>query len=497
MALAPDPWAWVADRFDPPINPWLHDPAGWVKAKLDEHLWSKQVEIAAALQVHRHVAVMSCHGSGKSYGASRIVGHWIDVHPHGDAFAATTAPTDPQVKAILWREIQRAHRKGNLPGRVTLDAQWKIGDELVAYGRKPADHDEHGFQGIHALRVLAVVDEACGVPATLWTAIDTLVTNDDSRVLAIGNPDDPTADFARICEGAPDDGTSGLSRLGWWVIRISVFDTPNFTGEWVPDELRKLLPSRTWVEERRLQWGEGSPLWTSKVLGQFPDDARDGVIPWSWLKRCQGEAATAKIGPLRVPVRLGVDVGASEGGDETVIVCRRGGRIDPDFRRLRTGDSEEIVDGIIDAIRETEATDVMVDSIGVGFGVAGSLRRRVQTEVAWPVGVTGVNVGEAAEEPTRFVNRRAEIWWTVGREWSQSGAWDLTDVDDATLNELATPRYREVNGRTQIESKDDIRKRLGRSPDNADAVLLSCVDPEPARAVTQSTWTDSRLRGRR
>jgi hypothetical protein len=498
MALAPDPWRFVADQFDPPINPWLHDPAGWVMAKLDEFLWSKQIEIAQALHDHRKVAVRACHGPGKSYLGGRIICWWLDVHPQGTAFAVSTAPSDQQVKAILWREITRAHRRGQLAGRVTLDAQWKTEDgELIGYGRKPADHDEHGFQGIHARYVLVVLDEACGIPKTLWTGTSTLVTNDDARILAIGNPDDPTSEFAEVCAGAPEDGSSGMSKAGWWVIGISVFETPNFTGEHVPEGLRHLLPSQVWVEERRVEWGEGSPLWTSKVLGRFPDDGEDGVIPWSWLKRCQGEAATAKIGPLRVPIHLGVDVGASEGGDETVIVCRRGGRIDPGFRRLRTADSEEIVDGIIAAIKETEATAVMVDSIGVGFGVCGSLRRRVQAEVQWPVNVTGINVGEAAEDPTRFVNRRAEIWWTVGREWSQSGAWDLTDVGDSTLNELATPRYIEVKGRIQIESKDDIRKRLGRSPDNADAVLLACCEPEPERAVTQKKWTDNRLKGRR
>jgi hypothetical protein len=252
VALAPDPWAFCADQIDPPPNPHVDDPAGWVKVRLGEHLWSGQIEIAQAVPMYRKVAVKACHGPGKSYIAGRIVGWWIDVHTLGEAFAVTTAPTDAQVKAILWREISRAHKRGGLLGRVTLDAQWKTGTgELVAYGRKPADHDESGFQGIHDFFVLVVIDEAGGVPKTLWTATDTLVTNEDARILAIGNPDDPNSEFARICEGAPEDGTSGMSKEGWWVITISLFDTPNFTGEWVPDRLRKVLPSRVWLEESR------------------------------------------------------------------------------------------------------------------------------------------------------------------------------------------------------------------------------------------------------
>lgn len=502
MAAAPDPWQIALDTLYPPPHPYLNDPAGWVAAKTGEHLWSKQVEILNALRDHRRVAVKAAHGPGKSFTAARAVGYWLDVHPALEAFAVTTAPTDAQVKAILWREITRAHRKGSLPGRVTLDAQWKIHDELVAMGRKPADTDEHSFQGIHARYVLVVIDEACGIPTTIWTATDTLVTNEDGRVLAIGNPDDPTAEFAKICAGAPGDGSSGFSREGWYVITISVFDTPNFTGEPVPEDLRHYLPSATWVEERRQKWGEGSPLWTSKVLGRFPVDAADGVVPWSAIKRCQGEAAVERIGPLRVPVRLGVDVGA--GVDETVIRAIAGHRVlggaedadEPGVWRISTTDSEEIVDKVLAAVRLVAATAVKVDVIGVGFGVVGSLRRRVQTEVPWPVTVTGVNVAEAAADPTRFVNLRAELWWEIGREWSQDGAWDLSEVDDDTLNELAAPKYFEKKGRVQVESKDEIRKRIGRSTDNADALLLAAYDP-PSEEIGEEQWKDQRLAGRR
>lgn len=494
-----DPFGRAADLIDPQPHPHLHNLPAWVNATTGEHLWSKQAEIGEAITRHRKVAVKACHGPGKSFTASRTVAWWLDVHPTGTAFAVTTAPTDPQVKAILWREITRAHKRGRLPGRVTLDAQWKIDDELVAYGRKPADHDESGFQGIHARYVLVVLDEACGIPTQLWTAADTLTTNDDARILAIGNPDNPATEFARICDGAPEDGTSGMSKLGWWVITISVFDTPNFTGERVPDEMRPMLPSKVWVDERRASWGEGSPLWMSKVLGQFPEDATDGVVPWSWIQKCRGDEATERIGPLRVPVELGVDVGGSESGDETVIRAREGMRAIDQVWRLQTGDSEVVVDRVIEAIGDTHATAVKVDVIGIGWGVVGSLRRRVAREVPWRVDVHGVDVSEAATQPDRFVNLRAELWWEVGRELSRNGSWDLTAVDDATLLELAAPRYFEVNGRIRIESKDDLRKpdRLGRSPDNADALLLAFHVPRVRPPAEAKRYKDQRLKGRR
>lgn len=473
-------WESVLARIDPAPHPHLHDPAAWVEATTGEYLWSKQVEVAAALATHRKVAVKAGHGVGKSWFAGRAVGWWLDVHPPGSAFAVTTAPTDPQVKAILWKEIRRAHRKGQLAGRVTESAEWKddLGD-MIGMGRKPSDHNEDAFQGLHARYLLAVLDEACGIPQQLWTAALSVATSADSRVLAIGNPTNPASHFAEVCAGAPTDGSSGMSRLGWWVITISVFDSPNLTGEPVPVEVAASLSGPEFVDEARVTWGEGSPLWVSKVEGQFPDDAADGTIPWSWLQACQNEGLG---GDLRVPVELGVDVGGSDNGDESVVWCRRGRHVEEGERwSVRSADSERVVDLVIDAIRLTGATSVKVDAIGVGHGVVGSLRRRAAREVRHPVEVHGVVVSEAApSDRERFQNLRAWLWWEIGRRWSQDRAWDLSGVDEQTLLELSEPRYVEVNGRVRIESKDEVRKRLGRSPDNADALLLAFYEPSPA-----------------
>jgi hypothetical protein len=520
VTLAPDPWAVVdatiaefavgspapgdeqdwdrAERqlLPPEPDPYADDPAGWVKDRIGDYLWSKQVEIAEAVKVHRKVAVKACHGPGKSFLAGRIVGWWIDTHPIGEAFAVTTAPTDPQVKAILWREITRAHKKGGLPGRVTQDAQWKIDDELVAFGRKPADHDENGFQGIHDRYLLAVLDEACGIPLSIWTGVAALLTNDDARALAVGNPDNPATEFGAICKGAPEDGSSGLSDQGWWVITISLFDTPNFTGETIPESLRPSLPGPLYLEDAEQRWGVDSPLYVSKILGRFPEDAQDGVVPWSWLRQCQGEEIAGRLGALRIPAELGVDVGGSDEGDETVIMCRQGPRFRPEPWRIRSSDSEKIVDQVIEAVREVHATSVKVDSIGVGFGVVGSLRRRLPAEVRWDVDVHAVNVAVAASQPDKFVNLRAEIWWEIGREYSRLGTWDLSDLDDDVLAELSAPKFREVNGKIQVEAKDEIRKRLGRSPDSADAVLLAAYQAPPPATAETSKPRDERLRRR-
>jgi hypothetical protein len=117
----------VFSRMFPKPDPYVRQPVTWTRDKLGEHMWSAQRAICRSVVKNRRTAVHSCHDSGKSFTASRLAVWWIDVHQPGEAFVITTAPTSHQVDAILWREIGRAHRKGSLPGRITLDSKWRLG----------------------------------------------------------------------------------------------------------------------------------------------------------------------------------------------------------------------------------------------------------------------------------------------------------------------------------------------------------------------------------
>lgn len=437
----------VADRY-------VGDPVGWVRDRLDGFLWSKQREIAESVRDHRHTAVHSCFEAGKSNTAGRLCAHWIDAHPPGEAFVVTTATTSHQVKAILWREIGRAHRKGKLRGRLNQTEWWLGDEEMVGFGRKPADYDPEAFQGIHARYVLVVIDEAAGVPKAIFDAAEGLIANEHSRMLAIGNPSDPTSHFAQVCKPGS----------GWNVIHIDAFDTPNFTGEEVPDALGDLLISPTFAEERKAAWGENSPLYISKVRGLFPEDADDGVVRASKVLHCRRERDADDGGP----VELGVDVGA--GGDFTSIRERRGNKAGRVWRN-HSKDSEEVVGVVMQAIRESGATRVKIDSIGIGWGVAGHLRSMQGEHHAE---IVSVNVAESSMKKDRFALLRDQLWWEIGRELSDADAWDLSECDDDTIAQLLAPKYAlDAHGRVKVEPKDETRKRLGRSPDDADALLLA------------------------
>jgi hypothetical protein len=297
-----------------------HDIALWAKERLGLTLWSKQIQIARAIITHKKVAVKSCHGSGKSYFASILVAWWVDTRYGSESVVVSTAPTYEQVNKILWRYIRQHHAKGDgktpLMGNVTQTDEWKDAKgEVLAWGRKPADTNSQGFQGVHSSGgVLAVIDEACGVNETIFTGVEAITTGSLDRILAIANPDIPQSEFGRIfLKNDPS----------WHKITISAFDTPNFTGEDMPEIAKQGLVSVAWVEEKKFSWGEDSPRYKSKILGEFTTDAGNTLFTMETLNR--GHTTELEL-VTEDPPRLGVDV-ARFGEDFSVAYMYHQGQL--------------------------------------------------------------------------------------------------------------------------------------------------------------------------
>lgn len=512
-----DPVEYAAEAFEPKPD-FDSDPALWGETKLNEFFWSKQVEILKSVSKNRYTAVRSCHDAGKSFIAARAMLKWIDQYEPGEAFIVSTAPTSAQVSAILWRELQKAHSKGAFKGTITSAGypQYKIGKELVGYGRKPADYATSAFSGIHARYVLVIIDEACGVDVALFNQIDALVTNAHARVLAIGNPDDPTAHFATICK--PDSG--------WNVISIDGLGTPNFTQdavewldcpdckrhgraepllqrlyreeglsystEYVPESLRDMLLSPLWVEERLHRW-VGNPnetqtlselshlssLFTAKVRGIFPDSSTEGIIPLGWAQQAVDRWKEWKDSGAPTPDVIerdiiGADI-ADQGEDATCLALRTG-NIVMEIRKHRSADTMESTGYITAAVSGRPGSLAIIDSIGVGAGVLARLR-----ELGIPVrGFVASGSAKGLKDKTgefKFVNLRAAAWWRMREllDPSQPGGSKIMLPDsEVLLADLTTPHWKVLSGGSiQLESKDDIRKRLGRSTDEGDAVVMS------------------------
>lgn len=498
---------------------WARDPVAWATEKLGDTLWSGQADILRSVAQHRRTAARTCHEIGKSYDAGLAAGWWIDTHKAGEAFVVTTAPTGPQVQVILWKEIGRVFARGNLKGRIN-QVEWLIEvngrEEIVALGRKPSDYSPTAFQGIHAPYVLVIVDEANGVRGMLWEAADSLIANDGSKILAIGNPDDPTGEFHDHCKPGS----------GWNVIGIGAFDSPNFTGETMPRHILRQLIGKTYVEEKRRKWAprwfwvnetgkrvsseegircvppEGvkpedtNPLWQSKILGLFPEKTEaGGLIPITWIVSAQQRNLSTEG-----ENHLGVDVGA--GGDES-SVCHRLGSV---YRIRRTDTDPDTMSQcgkVIHDLRETKASHAKIDKIGIGWGIVNrgqEVKKELEaklddkgqpTLVPWEF--VGVNVGEGAVEDDatsddRFLNLKAQLWWNV-RDLFERGDIDIDPDDEDLAGELVGIRYERMsNGKIKISDKrKDAQGKPLPSPNRAESLMLAAA-PVPREKVWEATW---------
>jgi hypothetical protein len=505
-AALPDTLNWtqtLADRLDPPPDPYEGEPVRWTREKMEEWVTRDQASIMESVVEHRYTAVPSCHDVGKSYTASRLTAWWLDSHPLGEAFVVTTAPTAAQVGAILWREIGRAHRKADLPGYVTGANEWKVGhmrgaSELVAYGRKPSDYDATGFQGIHARYVLVIMDEACGIPRLLYDAVDSLATNENARVLAIGNPDDPSSHFHAVCKPGS----------GWNVVPIDALTSPLFnrdevrkhpalerymisegispTDEKIPEELKDLLVSPTWVAERIKRWGVNSPIFQSKVRGRFPVVTTDTLINPHWLTL----AAVREMNPVPTAARFGADV-ARYGTDHSILILRQGGhcRVVED---IAYGPTTEFAGAIVKHGLELGAAFpvVCIDDVGVGGGVTDMLREQGFPVVPIIGGATATQ--RMANGKPRFFNKRSELWWNMREAFAgpsgtgEDGWLDIDPDDDDLLAQLSNVKYKlNSHGQIVVESKDEMKGRGVSSPDRGDALAYALAPDMPEEQLVQ------------
>lgn len=447
------------------------NPNWWVKNILNNNLWETQKEIIKSVRDNQETAVASCHGAGKSFTASNVA-LWY-LYNHKPSVVITTAPTDRQVKGILWKEIRLAHGNAKLPlGGKMLTQELKLATNWWAWGFTAPEYDPDRFQGFHEVNILVIVDEAAGVSEQIYEAIDGVLTSEHARLLMIGNPTSAAGRFGQAFK------TPGIKKFF-----ISAFDTPNFTtygitqgdiasGEWekkiTGDLPAPYLVTPSWVAKRYQRWGENSPLYQSRVMGQFPTQGTDTLIPLDWIDR----AVKQELKPAE-PIELGVDV-ARYGPDESVWVLRRG----PVARIVQVnpmGDTMETSGICIQNRKRYKATKVKVDADGLGAGVFDRLKEQNEPAIE-------MRAGFSASDSERFANKRAEWWWGL-RERFESGDIDIED-DEELISQLSNIKYKiNSRGQIQVESKDEMRKRGLPSPDRGDAIMMAFASTDEVKPI--------------
>jgi phage terminase large subunit len=194
----------------------------------------------------------------------------------------------------MWRTRQPSAIGGKLSA-TRLD----LGPDWFAIGWS-TDRPER-FQGQHAEHLLLIVDEASGVDQGLFEAAQGFLTAEGARLLLIGNPTQLSGEFFDAFH---------TKRAAYNLISVSAFDTPAFTGEEVPAEVLRALPTVEWVDEMRALYGEDSPLWDVRVLGEFPVHADNTILALGaieqararrgrWRCRSASAATSRGSGPTR------------------------------------------------------------------------------------------------------------------------------------------------------------------------------------------------------
>lgn len=462
-----DPFAYGASILEQQVNPL--DPVDWAYKKAKITLWSKQQEIIRSVRDNRRTAVQSGHGIGKSLTASVAASWWVDSHPPNETLVVTTAPSVKQVHAILWEEIRKIHSDAKLPGEVQISDNWKIGDRLVGFGRKPQDHDKDAFQGLHRKYLLVIIDEASGIDEWLWDAARNITTGDNCRILAIGNPTDPSSYFRKVC----------LPTSGWNVIKISVFDSPRFTGEAMPASALQDLTGPDYIEESREDLGEGSPMWKARVLGEFPEVDEFSTIPLGWIYQAQDryrlwEEAGGEI-PADSRKIVGADI-ARFGGDKTAF-AERWGNLLRSIKKMPREDTQATAARLSLELSTARGDMAVVDTNGVGAGVYDRLKKIGR--YAMPVNAGTRTTLKDRSGQIHFYNLRAAMFWNMrelldpSRDSNVMLPYEGKEAEELA-SDLSSPYWKEIpGGKIVIESKDDIRKRINRSPDLGDACILA------------------------
>lgn len=429
------------------------DPIFFVESVLGNTLWEKEKEILISVRDHQVTAVRSCHASGKSYTAARVVNWWLLSHK--GSVVITTAPTFRQVKEILWREIRGCITgKGLYPPGAILETAINIDSNWFALGLSSDRADQ--FQGFHSPHLLVVIDEASGVSQEIYEAIDGLVPE---KVLMIGNPLQNTGRFA-----------DSFKMVNVSKIHISALDTPNVK------EGKEVIPgliTSEYVEKMKQYYGETSDVYRVRVLGEFPLQDTESFIGVDEVSKAMDREITVLP---QFELKMGVDP-ARFGDDRTVMVIRQMQKV-LSKETLTSLDTMEITGRVLKTAKDKyiKAENIYVDEIGIGAGVVDRLR-----EQGWKV--NGVNVGNKAKDDEHYGNLRAELYAKV-KDWLKTGS--LPKDDD--FYELANMKYKFTSkGQIQMERKEDMKKRGLPSPDVADALMLTFADSGVLQFVAQSS----------
>jgi phage terminase large subunit len=432
VAAAQAAWDFIIDTYG---NDW----SGFVRDVLGAIPDDWQDEFLGAInRGERRISVRAGHGVGKTAGCAwAVVCQGVLRYPQKTIM---TAPTEGQLMNALFPEVRIWFAKLPAPisslfelqsDRIFLKAH-KDGS-FISAKTSSAERPE-AMAGVHCDEgwVMLVCDEASAIPEQVYEAAAGSMSGWNCCTILISNPTRNTGLFYQ---------THHNLKGSWYTIHISCLNSKRVA----PDFVKQIIDT----------YGEDSNAYRIRVLGEFATSDDDVLIPAEWV-----DSAMKRDIALSVfeSVKWGLDV-ARFGGDKCVLVKRRG-TVVVDIKWWAYCDAMETVGRVMAELRTTnEQPEICVDSIGMGGPVADRLREL-------GCNVRDVNVSEAPAMNPQAAKLRDELWIRV-KDWLGTRAVRLP-LHDELRQDLCAPTYNFTSmGRTKVEAKADIKKRLRRSPDFA------------------------------
>lgn len=403
------------------------------------------------------ISIVSGHGIGKSM-ISALILLWF-LFAHADCQVACTSPGSEQLYDVLWKEIKKWIEK--MPAGMADLYMWESSHIRMkesphvwfARAKTASKENTEALAGVHADWVLILVDEASGVDEAIYETMEGALTSGNILVFLVSNGTRANGYFF---------DTHHKDAHRWQNYAFSSLDSPRVDKKYVTSIVDK--------------YGLDSAQYAIRVLGQFPkEDGMDdaGFVPLVTKVPTQPDyhELTQFYGPI-----LGVDC-AGEGRDKSIWVLRDGTKAKK-IAEEAISNSKTIAERTLTLMKEYEIRpeNVVIDAFGVGANVSMEIALASRGTFA----VIPVNVGDPSDED-EFMNLRAEWYWKL-RQWLNSGG-EIVEHKQF-IEQLKSIRYkRNIKGKIQIMSKEQMKKTGFNSPDMADALMLTFYKDIPMQVI--------------
>lgn len=468
---------------------------------LGARLDSEQEEILEAIHLNHLVSVSSGTSRGKDFLSAVAALCFMYLTPRFDKAGNLTkntkvfmtAPSGRQVEQIMMPEVSRLWLKaGFLPGRMISTGIKTAYREWFLSGFKADDSNMEAWSGLHAANIMFVVTEASGMSQTVFDAIEGNLQG-NSRLLIVFNPNVTTGYAAQSVTSERFKSFRLNSLHAENVVRKEVVIPGQVDFRWVDDHVKAWCTEI--YNESDFNEADGDfvfegKMWRPndlarvKILGMFPKVSEDVLIPQEWILAANKnwvEMQQDGFTPVR-SLSLGVDV-AGMGRDSSVL-CKRYDNYVSEFVAHQSGgkaDHMHVAGLVWNALKGTN-DKAYIDTIGEGAGVLSRLEEmNEELEYEKRKKVFSCKFSEGARSLSDdtgeyvFANMRAYLFWKI-RDWlnPRNGYYAALPPNELLAQELSNIHWKfQSNGSIIIESKDDIKARIGRSPDYSDALANS------------------------